>query len=140
MKITAGTETSIIVVVTKTDTDRTPLELINNLSPNKQTNKGILLTQKTVIMGELHHTLKMCPCYAKCSIIISIKLLLSHDFLRSIVETTIACEQALLFGQAKRASRERAIWASSPFLCVLARPVLLAQTGELASRLRRLRT
>lgn len=88
MKITAGTETSIIVVVTKTDTDRTPLELINNLSPNKQTNKGILLTQKTVIMGELHHTLKMCPCYAKCSIIISIKLLLSHDFLRSIVETT----------------------------------------------------
>ena len=47
----------------------------------------------------------------------------------------LACEQALLFGQAKRASRERAIWASSPFLCVLARPVLLAQTGELASRL-----
>lgn len=88
MKITAGTETSIIVVVTKTDTDKMPLELINNLSPNKQTNKGILLTQKTVVMRELHHTLKMCPCYAKCSIIINIKLLLSHDFPRSIVETT----------------------------------------------------
>ena len=45
----------------------------------------------------------------------------------------LACEQALLFGQAKRASRERAIWASEA--SVLARPVLLAQTGELASRL-----
>lgn len=105
MKITAGTETSIIVVVTKTDTDKMPLELINNLSPNKQTNKGILLTQKTVVMRELHHTLKMCPCYAKCSIIINIKLLLSHDFPRSIVETTTdlivmltnwkSCNQAL---------------------------------------------
>ena len=84
---------NIIVVLTKTDTDKTPLELINNLSPNKQTNKqtnkGILLTQKTVIMRELHHTPKMCPCYAKCSIIINIKQLLSHDFLRFIVETTM---------------------------------------------------
>ena len=55
----------------------------------------------------------------------------------------IACEQALLFGQAKRASRERAsegLLSSAPrgFAArsrVLARPVLLAQTGELASRL-----
>ena len=62
---------------------------------------------------------------------------------------SIACEQALLFGQAKRASRERvsegpkkgeALLSSAPrgFAArsrVLARPVLLAQTGELASRL-----
>ena len=40
-------------------------------------------------------------------------------------ELFIACEQALLFGRAKRASRER----------VLARLVSLAQTGELARRL-----
>lgn len=44
LKITAGTENNIIVVVTKTDTDKTPLELINNLSPNKQTNKQRHLT------------------------------------------------------------------------------------------------
>ena len=55
----------------------------------------------------------------------------------------IACEQALLFGQAKRASRERAsegLLSSAPrgFAArsrVLARPVSLAQTGELACRL-----
>ena len=52
-------------------------------------------------------------------------------------ESDLACEQALLFGQAKRASRER---ASAPrgFAArsrVLARPVSLAQTGELARRL-----
>ena len=36
---------NIIVVLTKTDTDKTPLELINNLSPtNKQTNKQRHLT------------------------------------------------------------------------------------------------
>ena len=54
----------------------------------------------------------------------------------------LACEQALLFGQAKRASRERA--SEGPFLCpsgfaacsrVLARLVSLAQIGELARRL-----
>ena len=44
LKITAGTENNIIAVVTKTDTDKTPLELINNLSPNKQTNKQRHLT------------------------------------------------------------------------------------------------
>ena len=105
--------TSIIVVVTKTDTDRTPLGLINNLSPNKQTNKGILLTQKTVIMGELHHTLKMCPCYAKCSIIISIKLLLSHDFLRSIVETTTD-----LIVMLTNWRRDLKMWYKSGWFCI----------------------
>lgn len=113
MKITAGTETSIIVVVTKTDTDRTPLELINNLSPNKQTNKGILLTQKTVIMRELHHTLKICPCYAKCSIIISIKLLLSHDFLRSIFETTTD-----LIVMLTNWRRDLKMWYKSGWFCI----------------------
>ena len=45
--------------------------------------------------------------------------------------TFLACEQALLFGQAKRASRERFAARS----CVLARLVSLAQKGELARRL-----
>ena len=43
----------------------------------------------------------------------------------------VACEQALLFGQAKRASRERFAARSR----VLARLVSLAQIGELARRL-----
>ena len=43
----------------------------------------------------------------------------------------LACEQALLFGQAKRASRERFAARSR----VLARLVSLAQIGELARRL-----
>ena len=56
----------------------------------------------------------------------------------------VTCEQALLFGQAKRASRERAsegLLSSAPrgFAArsrVLARLVSLAQIGELARRLR----
>ena len=50
----------------------------------------------------------------------------------------IACEQALLFGQAKRASRERASEGPRGFAAgsrVLARLVSLAQIGELARRL-----
>ena len=53
----------------------------------------------------------------------------------------IACKQTLLFGQAKRASRERASEGSSAprgfasRLRVLTRPISLAQTGELAHRL-----
>ena len=50
----------------------------------------------------------------------------------------LACEQALLFGQAKRASRELACPAPLSFaarLRVLARLVSLAQIGELARRL-----
>ena len=55
----------------------------------------------------------------------------------TFVDISLACEQAPLFGQAKRASRER---ASAPrgFAArsrVLARLVSLAQTGELARRL-----
>ena len=53
----------------------------------------------------------------------------------------IACEQALLFGQAKRASRERASEGPAPrgFAArsrVPARLASLAQIGELARRLR----
>ena len=50
----------------------------------------------------------------------------------------IACEQALLFGQATRASRERASEGPRGFAArsrVLARLVSLAQIGELARRL-----
>ena len=50
----------------------------------------------------------------------------------------IACEQALLFGQAKRASRERASEGRRGFAArsrALARLVSLAQIGELARRL-----
>ena len=50
----------------------------------------------------------------------------------------LACEQALLFGQTKRASRERASEAPRGFAArsrVLARLVSLAQIGELARRL-----
>ena len=52
----------------------------------------------------------------------------------------LACEQALLFGQAKRASRERASEGPAPrgFAArshVLATLVYLAQIGELARRL-----
>ena len=58
-----------------------------------------------------------------------------------LLATPIACEQALLFGQAKRASRERSSeGASAPrgFAArsrVLARLTSLAQIGELARRL-----
>ena len=63
-----------------------------------------------------------------------------------LLATPIACEQALLFGQAKRASRERASEGASArrgFAArsrVLARLTSLAQIGELARRprLRRL--
>ena len=55
-------------------------------------------------------------------------------------EILLACEQALLFGQAKRALRERASeGALGGFAArsrVLARLVSLAQIGELARRLR----
>ena len=58
------------------------------------------------------------------------------------ISTAVACEQALLFGQAKRASRERAsegpIQAPRGFTArshVLATLVSLAQIGELARRL-----
>ena len=95
-----------------------PIErLLNSLTiyrqTNKQTNKGILLTQKTVIMRQLHHTLKMCPCYAKCSIIISIKLLLSHDFLRSIVETTTD-----LIVMLTNWRRDLKMWYKSGWFCI----------------------
>ena len=52
----------------------------------------------------------------------------------------LACEQALLFGQAKRASGERASEGPRGFAVrsrVLARLVSLAQIGELARRLKK---
>ena len=52
------------------------------------------------------------------------KVITKGGMTRSSAKSHIAREQALLFGQAKRASR------------VLARPVLLAQIGELSRRLR----
>ena len=50
----------------------------------------------------------------------------SQVFQKRTCKKCLACEQALLFEQAKRASR------------VLARPVSLAQTGDLARRLKML--
>ena len=47
----------------------------------------------------------------------------------------VACEQALLFGQAKLTSRERAPRGFAARSRVLARLVSLAQIGELARRL-----
>ena len=52
------------------------------------------------------------------------KVITKGGMTRSSAKSHIACEQALLFGQAKRASR------------VLEGPVSLTQTGELARRLR----
>ena len=49
------------------------------------------------------------------------------------VQPRLACEQALLFGQAKRAARERA--SEGPLVAsLLARLVSLAQIGEHATR------
>ena len=52
-------------------------------------------------------------------------------YLRKTLTLLLACEQALLFGRAKRAARERASERRS----VLARLASLAQIGELARRL-----
>ena len=53
---------------------------------------------------------------------------------RTRADYPVACEQALLFGQAKRASRER-FAARSRVLTRLISLVSLAQIGELARRL-----
>ena len=63
------------------------------------------------------------------------------NFNKNTISFYLGCEQALLFGQAKRASREReGLLSAAPrgFAArsrVLARLVSLAQIGELARRL-----
>ena len=72
-------------------------------------------------------------CWLIESLCISSSVITVPDF-----TSLLACEQALLFGQAKQASRERACEAPRDFSArsrFLVRLASLAQIGELARRL-----